>query len=306
MKFLIIDGQFLTYKSLFSHQKLTATFRDKEIISGIPFGFIKAMIDMKIKFNPDFILVTWEGHPLIKKSIYPQYKEKREPLEIDIHTESEVTKAILKSLQIPNLFHKGYEGEDIANYIKRKLDGKNRFGYFYTNDSDAFAMIRNRFVLINNVDGEFLIMDKEELKKEKGLTPRQAKEIKILAGCRTDNVAGFKGIGNEFATYLIKKYGTARRVTKNINETESKYVRLNKLIRKDLKLLDTMTYITKILIPDEVQLARCSIKGKYTNLLAELECHTLLKGANKRILKAISKNQKKLKNKVIEELELET
>ena len=49
MKFIIVDGQFLVYKSLFSHTRLTTTFKGKEIISGMPFGFLKAIIEASYK-----------------------------------------------------------------------------------------------------------------------------------------------------------------------------------------------------------------------------------------------------------------
>jgi 5'-3' exonuclease len=304
MQILTIDGQFLIYKSLFSHQKLTADFNGLQVISGIPFGFLKAIIDMKAKFVPDFILVTFEGHPLLKKSIYPQYKEKRQKLEIDIKLEGNLVRAILHSLRIPALFAPGYEGEDVAKFIRNHGVRKKDFGWFYTNDHDAFALIRNNFVLINNVDGNYYVMDKEALLEQHDITPKEAREIIILEGCNGDNVEGFAGIGPAFAKYLIKKYGTARRVVRDINETEKKYIRLNDLVAKSAKNLTLMKEVTGIQLPGYVRISDSKIKESYTEILDLLECHTLMKGANKRILKLIAADQKKWYKKMAKRLEV--
>ena len=181
---------------------------------------------------------------------------------------------------------------------------KNDFAWFYTNDQDAFAMICNNFVLINNIDGQFYIMDKETLLEQHDVTPKEARQIKILAGCNTDNIAGFDGIGEKFATYLIKKYGTARKVVKEINETEPKYVRLNDLVAKSAKKLTLMKEVTAIMVPGYVRIDTSKIKGSHIDILEELECHTLLKGANKRILRLIEKDQKKRYNKMTKRLEV--
>lgn len=292
MQILIIDGQFLIYKSLFSHQKLTANFDGLQVISGIPFGFLKAIIDMKARFMPDFILVTFEGHPLIKKAIYPPYKQKRQKLEIDIKMEGEITKALLYSLKIPALFAPGYEGEEVAKFIRNRGMKKGDFAWFYTNDHDAFALIRKQFVLINNVDGNYYTMDKKELMAQYGITPKEAREIKILAGCSTDNVAGFDGIGEKFAKYLIKKYGTAHKVVKEIEE-EGKYARLNEIVAKNARKYLIMKKATQIEEPGYIRLTKRSIKANYQPLLGALECRTLLKGANKRVLKIIAEDQKR-------------
>lgn len=304
MKVLIVDGQFLIYKSLFSHQRLTATWNDEsEVISGIPFGFLKALIDMKVQYTPHFIITTWEGHPLHKKKIYKPYKQKRKPLEFDINTEIEITRALLTALKIPCVYSPGFEGEDVANYIRRKYIRDKHRGYFYTNDHDAFAMIRRNFVLINNVNGQYYKLTRKGLKNEYDLTPKQAKHIKILAGCNSDNVEGFKGIGEKFATYLIKKYGTAHRVVKYINETESKYHRLNALVAKSAHNLDLMTYATAIQTPKFVQPTGNSVAcTDHLELLADLECVSLTKGANRKVLKSIQAIQAKKYKKITKKL----
>jgi len=299
MIFLIIDGQFLIYKSLFSHKNLTTEFKGKEIISGIPFAFLKAIIDMKIEFMPDFIFCTWEGHPLIKKKAYPKYKESRKPLEIDISTESNITRALLKSLKIPNLMSSGFEGEDVANYIKKKVVCEKNMGYMYSNDHDTFAMIRSNFVIINNKDGNYYIIDKQVLKEEYDLTPGQARQMKIIEGCSSDNITGFKGIGPVYAKYLIKKYGSAKKVIDNINETEKKYIKLNEIVRENAKFYSSLKYVTQIFCPTYVTIMKPRITGKYKNLLKEMECNTLLKGTNKKILELIRDDQKKLYHKIM-------
>ena len=299
MKYLIIDGQFLIYKSLFSHQRLVTDFEEREIISGIPFGFLKTIIDIKIKFMPNFIKTTFECHPLIKKQVYPPYKENRKKLDIDIDTEIEITRAILKSLHIPNLFSPGYEGEDIAKFIKKKITKKKNLCYFYTNDHDAFALIANNFILINNVDGEFVEIGLQELKSHYDITPKQARQIKIIEGCGSDNIIGFKGIGPTYAKYLIKKYKTAKKVVTEINETKSNLVKLNKIVKDNAKYLTTMTYVTKILCPEFVKNCTVKMKSNHYDLLQTMECRTLLKGASRRIINLIHKDQKKYYKKTL-------
>jgi len=304
MHILIIDGQFLIYKSMFSHQKLTANFGDIAIISGIPFGFLKAVIDMKIEFMPDFIFVTFEGHPLLKKAIYPEYKAKGRKLEIDISTESNLVKSILRSMNIPALFSSGYEGEEVSKYIYSNGVKKDDFARFYTNDEDAFALIRRNFILINNIDGQYYEIGKEELFREHGITPKQAREIKILAGCSSDNVPGFEGIGKGFAKYLVKKYGSAKKVVQNIEEKEKRYVRLNEIVANNSTKLNLMTQLTRIETPGTVNLSKGSIEMDHIETLRALECRTLLKGANRRILNLIVKDQNKWYRKMTKRMGL--
>lgn len=295
MKFLIIDSQYLIYKSLFAHKHLTATWQGKQVISGLPFGYIKALVDMKATLAPDFIVTVWEGGNLHKKRLYPPYKQGRKRLLIDIGIETALLKHILKSLRIPMLFAPGYEGEDVANFLRKKLITKNNFAHFYTNDADCFALIRRNFVLVNNKDGMLHIMDRKALQQQHGITPRQAAQIKILAGCSTDNVAGFAGIGEKYATYLVKKYGTAEATVLNCDEHTKPYLKLNAAVAKGAPLLPLMTTATAILTPPKIK--QNYKRGEkrppsWHQALKYLECKSLLKGMNLKILKIIEKDQK--------------
>ncbi len=286
MNVLLIDSSFLCYKSYFAFRRLTADIEGITVFSGVIFGYLKQLISLHQE-NFNLIITLWDLPPYRKAKRFKSYKEnRRKQTKIpDLKNEKEILQAILQDLNIPMILSPGFEAEDIAKSIKRKL--KHDDIYLYSNDADCYALLGKHFQLINSKDGKLTHFTTKDLKKKMGLTPKEYIQAKAIMGCSTDNIQGIKGIGPAWAARLIKEFKTVDDLKKNLSNVKNE--RIRNLLQEGIKsgALRKSQILTKILSPKNLYQIKISPRIKFQDILEHLDARTLLEGQNYLILRKI-------------------
>jgi len=206
---IIVDGNALAFRSLFSHEMLSVEINNKIIYTGIAYGFIKMLLAVKKSVKPKKFIVTWDGGCDGKKAIYPQYKEgrhiQREGMNFDdIIASLKYCRDILGYAGIEQIRTKGEEADDIISTIV-KNDKEHNY-IILTNDHDLLQLLdlsNVRVLRMTAKDTEF--WNREKFIKKFGFEPKFYPHFMSVVGDKTDNIPGIKGIGEKTASMIFKQ-----------------------------------------------------------------------------------------------------
>ena len=150
----------------------------------------------------------------MRKLIYPKYKGQRHqnltPQEYndlqDAHRQMDILhERIIRLLGFVNNFKvTGYESDDILAYLTQllRMDGVSDC-VIISSDEDLYQLLWGTEVGIYNPTKDEMITEKS-LMETHGVTPAQWVDVKAIAGCDSDNVAGVPGVGPKTATLFVK------------------------------------------------------------------------------------------------------
>jgi 5'-3' exonuclease len=231
-KILIIDGNYLSYKSYFV---LPKELNAHELPTGIIFGVFNQISVLANKFSTNKFLFCWDSKYNKRKELRPSYKANRKKKKIqDDYFEKEILfkqinllrREILPEFGFSNNFIlPGYESDDIIAILAKKLRSD---AIVVSADADLYQLLD--YCPMFSTKENYTAKD---LSQEYGVTPEQWVDVKAIAGCTSDNVEGVKGVGEKTAVKFILK--TLPKTTKawySINESQEliksnyKFVRL--------------------------------------------------------------------------------
>lgn len=206
MKTMIVDSNFLCYKAKITMSNL----QYNGIPTGVMYGFINQLLTASKKVSPHKIIFTWDSKESKRKEILPTYKEKRR----DNQTEEEkqeweeafkqfnqLREDILPRVGFKNVFlQKGLEADDlIAKYVLEK--SPNEDIYIVTADDDMLQLL-HKSKIFNPAKNR--IIGNKEFQEEYGIKPPDWAQVKMIAGCSSDNVPGIEGVGEKTAIKYLR------------------------------------------------------------------------------------------------------
>lgn len=157
------------------------------------FNFFRGIRPLVEKFNPDFCYFVLEGRPVDRLSVSPDYKGQRVYNNDDNFNQQRKIIIDLIKQHMPFIVtrHERYECDDVINYIAN-VKHKNDETTIISSDTDFIQSINENNKLYNPVSKKFV--DQVEY---------DYVAWKALVGDKSDNIAGFKGIGNKRAINLL-------------------------------------------------------------------------------------------------------
>lgn len=138
-------------------------------------------------FNPrNTTYVVWDGEKgsQRRRSLYPQYKTNRGPLDKDIAIHFSTLVRVLQSCNIVQLFHNDYEGDDVIATLARSLAGAGDRVHIESRDADFLQIV-----------AEF--PDLVTCAAEGKTTPELTQLYKIWVGDAADKISGIPGFGDK-------------------------------------------------------------------------------------------------------------
>lgn len=130
-----------------------------------------------------------------------QYKAGRPRKEPEAILTLADTEERLRELGYPVARCEGYEADDvIAALVKQSTCPT----YVHSDDKDLFQLITDRVTQLTN-GGE---MDADACMRKFGVPPRQMRELLVMAGDSSDNIAGCPKVGPGKAALLLNKFGS--------------------------------------------------------------------------------------------------
>ena len=204
-KVLLIDGHnFLWranvgFKSPLKVVNPNATTPSDEFI--IIFNFFRNLRPVIEQFSPNKCFFVLEGHPKFRYDIFPEYKANRRIVKTGAQQESkdrlyehkDVIFSLLKHLPITLAKAENYECDDVIATLAENMQDEDVT--ILSNDSDFIQILEKGY---KNVK-----LYNPYMKDYVSITPYPYLAWKCLRGDDTDNIPGFKGIGDKTAAKLL-------------------------------------------------------------------------------------------------------
>lgn len=205
---LILDCNFLCYKAWYSQGQLSFGHHR----TGIIYGFFRQLQTLCRDLEPTGLVFCWDSRKSVRKKSYPAYKEGRHENETAhdrrerqiAYEQFNLLQELLHQIGFRNIFQwEGFESDDIIARIVTTLGYPN--------------LRRKRWVVVSSDEDLYQLLDyctmykpskgfysRDDLHKEFDIFPQVWVTVKCTAGCKTDNVAGVRGVGNATAIKFIQ------------------------------------------------------------------------------------------------------
>jgi len=183
---LILDGYNLFYRARYSGM-------NRGEYSTI-FNFFRGLRPLVEKFSPEKIYCVLEGMPKKRLEILKEYKAQRTYHNKDNFSEQrkEIIRILEQYFPIQLIKHDDFECDDIAAYLAKKYEDTHNVT-IVSSDTDFIQIISENIAVYNPVKKDY--MEKPEYNYV---------VWKALRGDASDNIPGFKGIGDKRAKALTE------------------------------------------------------------------------------------------------------
>ena len=186
---LLLDGANLMQRARFSSRRNL-----KGGDNAIVYSFFRSLRPLVEKFQPQKIILALEGRPVRRLQMHEDYKATRVYDDSDGYSEQRrVILELLKYLPIEVVRHPEREADDVIGYFALEGDWDRRV--VVSSDTD--------FIQLINADQRCEIYN-PITKKMREAPCADYVGWKALVGDSSDNISGFKGVGNKTATKLIE------------------------------------------------------------------------------------------------------
>jgi DNA polymerase-1 len=199
-KLLIIDGDFLLWRAVFSKGEATSC---QEVLN-----YLFKLFNKFVDYHP---IIFWDsGKPRLRSTYFKKYKSNRDKLKSSVDLEliknqKNVAIELLECLGIRSIFVEGVEADDLISIFSEyfsKFLGYDDI-YIISRDKDLRQLISSSIKIYDPISTEkvhnFVINDVSFESKEKYLFFRS------MCGDPSDNLSGVKGIGPKRAEVILNK-----------------------------------------------------------------------------------------------------
>ncbi len=305
-KLVLIDGNAIMHRAFHALPPLT-TPKNEPI--GAVYGFTSMLLKVIEDLNPDYIFVCFDRkEPTFRKKLSKDYQAHRPETDTNLIPQFTKVKHLLKALNIPVYEKKGFEADDLIGTISHSVISHRSLAISHqlidevivvTGDRDLLQLVNDKVKVYLPIKGlsQAKLMDKKDVFKMFGVTPKQVVDYKALIGDQSDNYKGVGGIGPKIASNLLQKYNSLENIYEHLDE-------LPKGIKQKLKKDKNSALLSQKLaqivndVPIKIKKFQkwdpCSSDVK--KILDEFGFKTLEQRISKLSKKQISENQKKLFN----------
>lgn len=185
-------------------------------------GFLKTLGSLRRQFNPERIIVAWDGKggTINRKNANSKYKAQRahaavihwnlydnkeEEMEA-VHEQSERILDYLDCLPVTYIKMDKLEADDIIAYVSRLADYQHKRVTIVSSDKDFLQLVSDNIQVYNPVKKE--IFDYEHAIEFLGVLPENYNIVKALVGDKSDNIQGIKGMGVKTLVKLFPELQT--------------------------------------------------------------------------------------------------
>ncbi|MDO8136742.1 MAG: DNA polymerase I [Candidatus Brocadiales bacterium] len=260
-RLFIIDGHSHCYQAYYAISDLTSP-------KGLPINAVYGFVGMLRKLirdqKPDYLVAVFDtSGPTFRHAQYTAYKAHRKETPDDLNVQIPLIFKILEAYHIPIYFYEGYEADDVIGTLAKQASMKKIETYIVTADKDVEQLI-DPYIKIYNAKKD-LVLDLETLKKEKGISPDQVRDVLALTGDSIDNIPGVPGIGPKTALELIHRWGSLEAILENIDNIQGG--KREEKLREGLRAFAPQARQAKQLVtictevPVELDLKACHMDG---------------------------------------------
>ena len=205
MKVMIIDGLNMFLRSYI----IIPSMDPRGNPNGGTWGFLKSLQKICKKFNPDEIVVCWDGvgGSEKKRTINKNYKQGRKPLRfnrrmIDLTPKAqEENKAYqqvrlmsyLNDMPIIQTMIDYVEADDVIAYVAQHERYKDWEKIIISSDKDFFQLVEGNCTLYRPIQDTLL--EQKNIMEQYGIHPRNFALARAMEGDKSDNLPGVPRVG---------------------------------------------------------------------------------------------------------------
>ena len=202
MKTLLVDAMNIFIRSYV----VNPTMSDHGHQFGGALGFLKSVGSYSRRFNPDQIIVIWEGGGSPRrKALLPEYKAGRKPIRLnrseiyeDIPDSREnfnyqvaATTKLLSFTPIKQMYVSDCEADDIIDYLsKHVLEDE---VIIASSDKDFYQLLTDKICMYSPTRKKMITV--EDVLEEHCIHPENFATARSFVGDNSDNIDGLRGVG---------------------------------------------------------------------------------------------------------------
>lgn len=206
---LIIDGNSWTHRAF--HAISTPLTAPSGQPTNAVFGFMTILLKTLHELKPDAVVAAFDaGRPAFRTEALAQYKMQRPPMDPRLKEQFPLIENLLKSMNVPVVKLKGWEGDDILGTLSAQSEAKGYRTYLASGDKDIFQLVTATTSVVSTKKGmgDLVVITPAEVEERYGIRPDQVIDYLGLKGDSSDNIPGVPSVGEKTATKLLCEYQT--------------------------------------------------------------------------------------------------
>ncbi len=261
-RIFLIDAYALIYRSYFAFISRPLTNSAGENTSA-PFGFTNFLLDIREKFEPDYLAIVFDAGDSFREEVYAEYKATREKMPDDLRSSLDRIRDIVAAFHDPVVELDGYEADDVIGTLAVKAKKMGLEAVIVSGDKDFYQLVSPGVHLMNpgrggstGVAADWVTT--ENAHEKFGIPPSQVVDYLALVGDASDNVPGAPGVGPKTAVKLLQQHDSVEQLLEHAADLKppraSKSLQENaEQIRISKQLVTIMTDLDVDLDPERLK-----------------------------------------------------
>jgi len=221
-KWMLIDGNSITYRAFFAMPPLT---NSSGMQTNAIYGFTTMLLKLIEEQKPTHILVAFDaGKTNFRHEQFTEYKAGRQKTPPELSQQFPLLKELIEAFGIAQYEIDGYEADDIIGTLTAKADEQQIETVVISGDKDMLQLASPKVTIAVTRKGvsEVELYSPETIQEKYGLEPKQIIDLKGLMGDTSDNIPGVPGVGEKTALKLLHQFPTVEEVLSNLDAQKGK------------------------------------------------------------------------------------
>ncbi|MCB0971241.1 MAG: DNA polymerase I [Acidimicrobiales bacterium] len=224
MKFMLIDGNSLTYRAF--HALPTDLVTASGQVTNAVFGFTSMFINLVRDHRPDAIAVAFDRpEPTFRHERTPTYKANRDAAPDILRQQMGLVREVVDTLGVTAIDKAGIEADDIIATLATAARDRGDDVIIVTGDRDSYQLVEDPHVkVLYNKRGvsDYVLYDEAGIVERTGVHPTSYVQYAALRGDSSDNLPGVPGVGEKTAAKLITTYGDIDGIYQHVEDQTPK------------------------------------------------------------------------------------
>jgi len=221
-KWMLIDGNSITYRAFFAMPPLT---NSSGMQTNAIYGFTTMLLKLLEEHKPTHILVAFDaGKTNFRHEQFDEYKAGRQKTPPELSQQFPLLKELIAAFGIAQYEIAGYEADDIIGTLTAKADQQGIEALVISGDKDMLQLASSNVTIAVTRKGvsEVELYSPATIDEKYGLKPEQIIDLKGLMGDTSDNIPGVPGVGEKTALKLLHQFPTVEEVLANLDAQKGK------------------------------------------------------------------------------------
>ncbi len=228
-RLFLIDAYALIYRAFFAFINRPLTNSKGENTSA-PFGFANFLIEIRDKYQPDYLAVVFDAGNSHREKVFPAYKATREKMPDELRASLPRVRELVAGFNDALVELDGYEADDVIGTLAVKAREAGLEAVIVSGDKDLYQLVGPGIHLLNpgrggphGVAAEWV--DESNAHEKFGIPASKVIDYLALIGDSSDNIPGAKGVGPKTALKLLEEFGSVDAILDRAEEISGKRAR---------------------------------------------------------------------------------